>query len=296
MSANSLNTSIRRPAVAGFFYPADPAELSDTVSELMTRASATGLPATALAATGLPATALPWNSKAYIVPHAGYIYSGSTAASAYVQAAQQQASVRRIVLIGPSHRVYLNGAALPRAQAFATPLGDIPIERELKDRLLDVPGMIESDHPHQLEHSLEVQLPFLQVAFKEFTILPIVVGDASAAQIAAALDAVWGEEETLILASSDLSHYHAYREAQLIDARTSAAILSKQTNLSAEQACGAVAINGLLYSARERNLQVAELARCNSGDTAGDRDRVVGYGAYALSAGSTVGASDRVGP
>jgi MEMO1 family protein len=267
MSANSSNASIRPPAVAGFFYPGDRAELSDMVSELIA---------------GVSVNTLPRTPKAYIVPHAGYVYSGSTAAVVYAMAARQRAAVRRVILIGPSHRVYLEGAAVSSAQAFATPLGEIPIDQELNRSLLDVPGVIESDHPHRLEHSLEVQLPFLQLAFSDFALVPIVVGNASAPQVAALLDAVWGNSDTLVLASSDLSHYHPYRTAQSIDAQTSSAILNRQTNLTGEQACGAVAINGLLQCARERDLQVTELARCNSGDTAGDKDRVVGYGAYAL--------------
>lgn len=252
-------------------------DLSDTVSELMAGASANGLPCA---------------PKAYIVPHAGYVYSGSTAAVAYASAVRHRSSVRRVVVIGPSHRVYLDGAAVPGVQAFATPLGEIPIDQVLKRAVLDVPGVIESDHPHRLEHSLEVQLPFLQLAFDDFTLLPIVVGDASAPQIAAVLDAVWGDADTLVLASSDLSHYHRYADAQRIDAQTSSAILTRQTNLTGEQACGAVAINGLLYCARERDLRITELARCNSGDTAGDRDRVVGYGTYAVYAAVSENHSD----
>ena len=267
MSANSSNASIRPPAVAGFFYPGDRAELSEMVSELIAGVSVNPLPPT---------------PKAYIVPHAGYVYSGSTAAIAYATAARQRASLRRIIVIGPSHRVYLEGAAVPNVQAFATPLGEIPIDQELKRAVLDVPGVIESDHPHRLEHSLEVQLPFLQLALGDFPLVPIVVGSASAQQVAAMLDAVWGDTDTLVLASSDLSHYHSYRAAQNVDAQTTSAILNRQTNLTGEQACGAVAINGLLHCARERDLKVTELARCNSGDTAGDKDRVVGYGAYAL--------------
>jgi MEMO1 family protein len=267
MSANSSNASIRLPAVAGFFYPGNRAELSDMVSELIARASVSTVPRT---------------PKAYIVPHAGYVYSGSTAAVAYAMAAGQRSTVRRVILIGPSHRVYLEGAAVPNVQAFATPLGEIPIDQELKRSVLDVPGVIESDHPHRLEHSLEVQLPFLQLTLGDFTLLPIVVGNASAQQVGAMLNALWGDRDTLVLASSDLSHYHPYRAAQTIDAQTSSAILDRRSTLTGEQACGAVAINGLLHCARVRNLEVTELARCNSGDTAGDKDRVVGYGAYAL--------------
>lgn len=266
MSANFSNASIRPPAVAGFFYPGDRAELSAIVSELIA---------------GVSVNTLPRVPKAYIVPHAGYVYSGPTAAVVYAMAARQRTPVRRVVVIGPSHRAYLEGAAVPTVRAFATPLGEIPIDQELKSAVLNVPGVIESDHPHRLEHSLEVQLPFLQLVFRDFTLVPIVVGNASAQQVGAMLGAVWGGTDTLVLASSDLSHYHPYRAAQRIDAQTSSAILNRRTNLTGEQACGAVAINGLLHCARERDLQVTELARCNSGDTAGDKDRVVGYGAYA---------------
>jgi MEMO1 family protein len=267
MSANFRNAIVRPAAVAGYFYPSDPAELRDTVATLLTNASVKSLPST---------------PRAYIVPHAGYIYSGSTAAAVYAGAAQQRVQVRRVVLIGPSHRVYLDGAAIPNAEVFATPLGGVRVDPELREKALSIAGVVESDHPHRLEHSLEVQLPFLQIALDDFTLMPIVVGQASAAAIATMLEAVCDTEGTLVLASSDLSHYHTYKEAQRIDADTSAAILSRQSTLSPEQACGAVAINGLLYVARTWELQVEELARCNSGDTAGDRDRVVGYGAYAL--------------
>ena len=221
-------------------------------------------------------------AKAFIVPHAGYMYSGSTAASAYALAAKRRVRVRRVVLIGPSHRVYFEGVALPEAAAFATPLGTIAIDAELKAMLRGREGVIESDHAHRQEHSLEVQLPFLQVLLGDFTLLPLVAGVASADLVASILNEIWGGDETLVLASSDLSHYHPYSIAQQIDASTSAAILRRDSTLTGEQACGAVAINGLLTAAHFRQLTVAELARCNSGDTAGDRTRVVGYGAYAL--------------
>jgi MEMO1 family protein len=261
--------SIRPPAVAGLFYPDDPAELRDVVADYLTRASVKSLRA---------------RPQAFIVPHAGYVYSGSTAAVAYSLAATERARIRKVVLIGPSHRVYLEGLAVPQAAAFATPLGDIPIDVELKRALADHPNVIESDQPHGMEHSLEVQLPFLQLALGEFTLLPLVAGAASAKQVASVLDRVWEKDndDTLILASSDLSHYHTYSQARLIDAATNDAILNRQSNLTGDQACGAVAINGLLETARVRKLQVEQLALCNSGDTAGDRSRVVGYGAYAL--------------
>lgn len=257
---------MRPPAVAGYFYPSDPIELREMVGGLLTTASA---------------NALRSDPKALVVPHAGYVYSGSIAARAYAQLTPRRA-IRKVVLIGPSHRVYLSGAALPGASAFATPLGEIEIDAGVKERLLAMPEVIESDSPHELEHSLEVQLPFLQIVLGEFTLVPIVLGQARPSHVAAVLAATWGDDETLVLASSDLSHYLSYREAQHADARTSADILSKQSTLTGEQACGAVALNGLLEFARERGLNIREIARCNSGDTAGDKTRVVGYGAYEL--------------
>jgi AmmeMemoRadiSam system protein B len=266
MLSGTGNSSIRRSAVAGAFYPGDANELRVMVSGYLRQARAVTLQPPA---------------KALIVPHAGYIYSGSTAAAAYALIAQRR-QIRRVVLIGPSHRVYLSGGAVPRADAFATPLGTVRIDAELKAEVLRCPDVIESDAPHALEHALEVQLPFLQMLLEDFTLLPIVLGSASAAQVAAMLDAAWGGEETLVLSSSDLSHYHDYETAQRIDAATSDIILRRQPTLTGDQACGAVGINGLLQTVRQRDLQVTEIARCNSGDTAGDRSRVVGYGAYAI--------------
>ena len=249
------------------FYPDDPQELRETVSAYLRHA---------------PASTLPSPAKALIVPHAGYVYSAPIAAAGYALVAAQRRKIRRVVLIGPSHRVYLRGMAVPAADSFATPLGHVPVDRELKSSLLRREDIAESDAPHALEHCLEVQLPFLQMLFEEFTLLPLVLGSASAQSVAAALEESWGGDETLILASSDLSHYHDYETARLIDAATAAAILRYETTLSGDQACGAVGINGLLHLARQRTLQVMEIARCNSGDTAGDKRRVVGYGAFAV--------------
>jgi AmmeMemoRadiSam system protein B len=179
--------------------------------------------------------------------------------------------------------VYLRGVAIPVAEAFATPLGDVPIDLDLKHAVSGVPHVIESDEPHRHEHSLEVQLPFLQVIFGEFTLLPLVAGEASGLEVAAILEAIFKEREhVVVLASSDLSHYLPYSRAQQVDAETSTAILRREPVLTGHQACGAVPINGLLELARAREMTVQELARCNSGDTAGDRNRVVGFGAYAL--------------
>ena len=260
------NTS-RPPAVAGLFYPDDARELREVVSGYLRQHSSAA------------AAAAP---KALIVPHAGYIYSGGIAAAAYATVASLRQAIRRVVLIGPSHRVHLRGMAVPAANSFATPLGNVAIDQTLKASLLHGGAVIESDIPHAHEHCLEVQLPFLQLLFDDFTLLPVVLGSVGPDQVAAALAHVWGDDATLVLVSSDLSHYHTYTQAQQIDAATIAAILRRETTLAGEQACGAVGINGLLYLAKQRQLPVSEIARCNSGDTAGDRSRVVGYGAFAV--------------
>jgi AmmeMemoRadiSam system protein B len=257
----------RPPAVAGLFYPDDANELREVVSAY-------------LAQHRTETHAAP--PKALIVPHAGYIYSGGIAAAAYATVAGLRTAIRRIVLIGPSHRVYLRGMAVPAASSFATPLGDVTIDRTLKSVLLERGDVAESDAPHAQEHCLEVQLPFLQMLFDEFTLLPLVLGSVAPDQVAAALAEVWGDASTLVLVSSDLSHYHPYEQARQIDAATSASILRREPTLVGEQACGSMAINGLLHLARQRHFAVAEIARCNSGDSAGDRSRVVGYGAFAV--------------
>jgi AmmeMemoRadiSam system protein B len=262
----SMHARIRPPAVAGLFYPGQPAELRDAVSEYLAQAADT-------------AHAPP---KALIVPHAGYIYSGGIAAAAYSQLAHRRGQIRRVVLIGPSHRVYLQGMAVPRAEAFQTPLGVVPIDRELKSRVLAHSEIVEADEPHANEHCLEVQLPFLQMLLEDFTLLPVTLGLVSPPAVSAMLADVWGGDETLVLVSSDLSHYLPYDAARKLDSLTIDAILKYDTHLTGEQACGCVAINGLSYLARQRGLSISEIARCNSGDTAGDRYRVVGYGAFRL--------------
>jgi AmmeMemoRadiSam system protein B len=259
--------SRRPPAVAGLFYPNDAGELREVVSGYLRQHSVA------------PTTATP---KALIVPHAGYIYSGGIAAAAYATVASLRQVVRRIVLIGPSHRVYLRGMAAPAASAFVTPLGEVAIDADLKASLLQRGDVIEADAPHAQEHCLEVQLPFLQMLFDEFTLLPLVIGSAAPEHVGAMLAHAWGDASTLVLVSSDLSHYHTYEQARHIDAVTAASILRREPTLAGEQACGAVGINGLLHLAGERKLPVSEIARCNSGDTAGDRSRVVGYGAFAI--------------
>lgn len=253
----------RAPAVAGIFYPAHREELHRTVASLLAAAR--------------PSAPAP---KAIIAPHAGYIYSGSVAATAYACLALH---VRRIVLLGPAHRVPVPGLAVYPASRFATPLGEIEIDAEAAERALRLPQVRLARAPHVYEHSLEVQLPFLQLCLPEARPLPLLVGDASAEQVAEVLDLLWGGEETAIVVSSDLSHYHDYDTANAIDERTSRNILRlRGQEIGPGQACGYQPIRGLLQACATRRLQARLLERCNSGDTAGDRQRVVGYGAYAF--------------
>lgn len=255
---------IRAPAVAGAFYPADSYDLQSQLQTLLARADTAALPV-----------------KAMIVPHAGYIYSGAVAAKAY-SILQQRNDIENVVLLGPAHYLYVNGVAVPAATHFATPLGEIPINRQAIERISDLPQVSVSDAAHAPEHSLEVQLPFLQMVLEEFQLVPVLVGDANAEEVAEVIGRLWGGEETLLLISSDLSHFHHYEEAQRIDRATGDAILGMSESLAGEQACGCRAINGLMHSVKQRDMRVEELTICNSGDTAGDKDRVVGYGAYAL--------------
>ena len=255
----------RNAAVAGLFYPGEAATLGHTVEALLAAAPADCVPA-----------------KAMIVPHAGYRYSGPVAAAAYRLLEDRRALIRRVILLGPAHRVYLRGMALPSVDAFATPLGDVPIDTDAVRQALALPGMQLSDDAHAVEHSIEVHLPFLQAVLDDFTLVPIVVGECPAREVEAAIDMLWGGDETLIVVSSDLSHFHAYRDAQVIDANTTARIEAREATLDGDEACGAFALNGLMLAAKKRGLKVRTLDVRNSGDTAGDRSRVVGYGAYAL--------------
>lgn len=255
----------RPAAVAGMFYPAETAALERVVRTLLSAAP-------------------PRNgaAKAIIAPHAGYPYSGPTAACAYRLLEERRDSIRRVILLGPAHRVYLEGMAVPSVDAFTTPLGDVPLDADGVRQALAMPGVQTSDEAHAEEHSLEVHLPFLQTVLDEFSLVPIVVGVCPAADVEAVLEALWGGDETLIVVSSDLSHFHEYAEAREIDEHTTARIEACESNLHGEDACGAYAINGLMLAAKVRGMQVRTLDVRNSGDTAGDRHRVVGYGAYAL--------------
>ncbi len=250
---NAVSMRIRPPAVAGLFYPGDPAGAARCgIGVFITGADGRG-----------PGT------EGFDRAACGLCLFRRHRRSAYSQVAHRRKQIRRIVLIGPSHRVYLRGMAVPAAEVFQSPLGMVPVDRELKARVLEHEQVIESDAPHASEHSLEVQLPFLQMVFDDFTLLPIALGSASAPAVAAALADVWGDEETLVLVSSDLSHYLPYDEARAVDAETITAILRNDATLTGEQACGCMGINGLTFLARQRGARIEEIARCNSGDTRG---------------------------
>jgi len=260
---------VRPAAVAGMFYPAAPAALAADVRSYLARAVAR--PAKAVAV-----------PKALVVPHAGYVYSGPVAASAYVRLAAGRDTIRRVVLFGPTHRVPVRGLALPAVREFATPLGTVSVDREAAAAALTLRQVRESDAAHALEHSLEVQLPFLQAVLADFSIVPFAVGDATPAEVAEVIELMWGGPETLIVVSSDLSHYHRYADAREIDRATSEAILALSGPLDQEQACGATPINGLLLVASRHGLRPELIDLRNSGDTAGDKSRVVGYASFAF--------------
>ena len=263
-----LVETVRNPAVAGLFYPENAHELRTQVHQFVDPVPTDDAPV----------------PKAIIAPHAGYIYSGPIAGSAYARLKKAAGRIRRVVLLGPAHRVAVRGLALPSAKRFNTPLGSVAIDQEIAEALLALPQVSINDATHAEEHSLEVHLPFLQEVLGEFSLVPLVVGDATAAEVAEVLEAVWGGDETLIVISSDLSHYLDYDTASALDRRTSDAIESLDyENLSYDQACGRIPVSGLLRVARKKGLHGETIDLRNSGDTAGPRDRVVGYGAYVFS-------------
>lgn len=258
---------IRPAAVAGTFYPGNSDTLAHDVLQMLSAAKHPALPSA---------------PKAVIVPHAGYIYSGPIAASAYAALAPLRGVVNRVVLLGPVHRVAVRGLALPGSAAFDTPLGTLSIDQEAVRAIADLAQVVESAPVHAWEHSLEVQLPFLQTVLGEFKLLPLAVGDASAEEVAEVLDLLWGGPETLIVVSSDLSHYLPYDTAKHIDSSTAQTVLDLHVLPSHEQACGATPVNGLIVAAKRHGLTPHLLDLRNSGDTAGDRDHVVGYAAFAF--------------
>jgi MEMO1 family protein len=257
--------STRPPAVAGMFYPADAATLSSDIRTMLAGAERSA-----------------FAPKALIVPHAGYIYSGPVAASAYAAMSNVAPRIRRVVLLGPTHRVAVHGLALPDAEAFSTPLGEVPLDTEAMQRIAHLPQVSVSARAHAQEHSLEVQLPFLQAVLRDFVLLPLAVGSATEQEVAEVLEAVWGGPETLIVISSDLSHYLPYDMARRIDAETSRSILDMKYDITHDHACGATPINGLMLAAQRHHLRPHLLDMRNSGDTAGPRDGVVGYAAFAF--------------
>lgn len=256
----------RQPAVAGSFYPANPEQLHLMLDQYLNDAASDE---------DAP--------KAIIAPHAGYIYSGSIAASAYARLKKAHDRITRVVLIGPSHRVAFRGLAVSRAETFITPLGRISIDQAAVQSIAHLPFVEYIEQAHTYEHSLEVHLPFLQEVLDNFEIVPIVAGDASPEQVSQVLDILWGGDETLIVISSDLSHYHDYVTAQQMDKATSRTIEQLQYDrLASESACGKVPVSGLLKLARKKLLSVTTIDLRNSGDTAGDKTSVVGYGAYVI--------------
>lgn len=257
--------AVRRPVVAGMFYPANPSRLASDVRRMLDDAQLNSL-----------------DPKVLIAPHAGHVYSGAVAASGYRLWEKDRDRISRIVLLGPSHRVWFRGMAFPTVDVFLSPLGAISIDRGAFDRIRGLPHVIENDQPHAQEHSLEVHLPFLQSVLGDFSLIPIVVGEAAPTEVAAVLDTLWGGDETRIVISSDLSHFHPYAEACRIDRHTTRRIENFETNLRGEEACGHHPINGLLQAAVHRGMKLNTLDLRNSGDTAGSKDSVVGYGTYAL--------------
>jgi AmmeMemoRadiSam system protein B len=262
-------SAIRAPAVAGTFYPADPGRLRAMVEGSLVEAGVSARP----------------GPKAIIAPHAGYVYSGGVAAAAFAALGAELAQIRRVVVIGPAHFVAIRGIAIPTFDAFRTPFGEIELDRAALATIEDRSSVRRTDAPHVPDHALEVELPFLQTVLGEFALVPVLVGDARPAEVADVLAGLWGGAETLIVISSDLSHFHPYAAAQRLDEATARAIEAlDETGLGPEAACGHLPIAGLLIEARRHGLRAERLDLRNSGDTAGARDSVVGYGAWAFSA------------
>jgi AmmeMemoRadiSam system protein B len=259
--------AIRAPAVAGTFYPAHADRLRAAIDGYLAAGDAHDEP----------------TPKAVIAPHAGYVYSGPVAGHAFGALGQEASRISRVVVIGPAHFVPIRGLALPSAEAFRTPLGDLPLDNDAIEAICDLPQVQEADAPHRPEHALEVELPFLQTVLDDFALVPLVVGDATPEEVAKVLDRLWDGPETLLVISSDLSHYESYERAQAHDVATAAAIERLEfADLGPRHACGWLPIAGLLIEAGRRGMRVERLDLRNSGDTAGPRDQVVGYGAWAF--------------
>lgn len=256
---------IRKAAVAGTFYPEDPDTLRSEVVDLLSKTH--------------PHENI--TPKILIVPHAGYPYSGPTAAEGYSLLKNIPHKIDTVVLLGPTHRFILEGIGMPTAEFFQTPLGDIPIDHERLNKIKHMPFTQFSDSAHECEHSLEVHLPFLQTLLKGFKLVPLVAGKCTPDNIDKIIETLW-DDKTLIICSTDLSHFLSHKLAQRIDKKTSASIINFQNNIKPEQACGCSTLNGVLTYAKRHHLSVEGLDLRTSGDTAGPKDRVVGYGAYAI--------------
>ena len=257
---------VREPAVAGVFYPADPDLLTGLIDGFLSDMTDPAPP-----------------PKALIAPHAGYTYSGPIAASVYVCLRAAREIIRRVVLIGPSHRVAFRGLAASSAEAFITPLGAVKVDRASIHRLIQLKFAALRDDAHLREHGLEVHLPFLQRMINEFTIVPLVFGDISYMRVAEVLREIWGGPETLIVISSDFSHYYPYKQARVLDQEAAQSILRLEPEaIRPEQACGRIGIQALLEVVREKGLHATLLDLRNSGDTSSNQDQVVGYGAFAF--------------
>jgi AmmeMemoRadiSam system protein B len=257
----------RKPAFAGTFYPGNADELRQMVKFCLA---------------GAVPCAHACSLKAFILPHAGYLYSGAIAGAGYRCLEQQRDVIRRVVLVGPSHKVAFTGIAASEDNAFATPLGEVAVDEAASEAIQELPQVKLLEAAHANEHCLEVHLPFLQMILDNFKVVPLVVGDASEEEVGGVLDKLWGGPETRIIVSSDLSHYHGYALACRLDQDTASCIESLQPVMH-EQACGAIPVNGLLHAARKHGLKAHAIDVRNSGDTAGDKTRVVGYGAFGFS-------------
>ena len=262
-------TLVRPAAVAGFFYPDDPDEL-------------TGLVDSMLAAVPPGHDTRP--PVALIVPHAGYVYSGPVAAAAYARLAHWRGAIERVVVVGPPHRVPVRGLATTSADAWDTPLGRVPVDREACDRLVATGAVYVDDHAHAPEHSLEVHLPFLQrVLGTGWRLVPVLAAGADAARLADGLESLWGAEATVVVVSTDLSHYHHQREARVLDRATADDIVGARWEaIDGDRACGAAGVRAALELSRRHGEHVDLLDLRNSGDTAGPTDRVVGYGSFVV--------------
>lgn len=257
---------VRPAAVAGMFYPGEPRQLANQVDGFLANVSSEA----------------PRCPKALIVPHAGYIYSGAVAASAYGLLNKFPGLIERVILLGPSHQVLLQGMAVPRSGSFETPLGRIPLDEVAVQRVSHLKNVALRDDAHLREHSLEVQLPFLQRCLGEFSLLPVVVGLCDPEDVAVLIESEWGDASTLLVISTDLSHYLPYASARTRDSATAEKILSLRSDIQGDQACGCHPLNGMLLAAQRHGMHIEPRDLRNSGDTAGGEDRVVGYGAFAL--------------